>query len=378
MEPNRMGQIGETNYQNVVSGLNIVSQQSLIPGVYVLHKDKITKQITPVRDLDKFELPPKLYGDLDKLGNRCWNTFARHKDSMGCLFLGAKGLGKTELTRYICNIGISFGLPVIVIINLDVDQDVLRYLHNLSDVIIVFEEFGKTVPYHFQEKMLTTLSSFNNKKKMFIVNDNDRNGISKFILGRAGRFRYIREFYKATRKMVEEYLEDFKVNKQLKDDILDLHSKTTTFSMDDLKHVVEEHFLYPEDTLEELLSILNVGIENKVASYKIGKVIDIDNDKEMNHDPINIPKLEFDTGRTYWLNIYEKPEEKKEDVVKPEVNPFGGEVNFFKGGNRGMSMPSARYNIKLTNNKIIRSTEHYTLVNSDCDKYQVKLIFEKE
>ena len=54
----------------------------------------------------------------------------------------------------------------------------------------------------------------------------------------------------------------------------DKHDKTNVFSFDQLEAIVDEHRKYPNETLHEILEVLNADVLRTKISYRLSSVFD--------------------------------------------------------------------------------------------------------
>ena len=206
---------------------------------------------------DKFVVPNKIYGSLKNKAVRVWNSFVEDEGRTGVLLTGDSGGGKTLLGSIISNLALDSKLPVIFLNSIKVTPELIAYLSMFTNVVIYMDEFRKLTDYSTQDLILTFLSD-KNYKRLFILTENGTYGISNYILDRPGRVKYHFTFEKIEKDIVDELCLDYGVDEPFKKDLLALHNRTTIFSFDQLQALVKEHLKYPEDTLEQLLNILNL------------------------------------------------------------------------------------------------------------------------
>ena len=169
--------------------LSIVNQSGLFPCVYKLNKKNENKReywnsnsgktsewfLEPW--CDKFVLPVKVYGNLITDAIMTWNRFASAPKGMSSIFVGNKGMGKTEATNIISNIAIEHGLPVIFVTNVEYEESLIDFIMEIGDAVIVFDEFGKIFGKWDQQRMLPLFNDLNDKKKLFLITDNNKKGL---------------------------------------------------------------------------------------------------------------------------------------------------------------------------------------------------------
>ena len=97
--------------------------------------------------------------------------------------------------------------------------------------------------------------------------------------------------------MLEEYCYDMKVAPAFYEDLLEKYNECIKFSFSHLKAIVREHKRYPEDSLDDLLKIMNVSILVRESTYKIIKCVDAKTKKEIeDFYPKEFSVSAFDNG----------------------------------------------------------------------------------
>lgn len=279
------------------------------PGVYTVIKLDIDDKNIPdmlkfrlVKTSDRFTLPDILYGDINQTAIRVWNTFAINKKSTGILLTGNSGSGKSLLGEVISNLAISKGLPVVMVTNIDVSPDMLLFLTKLTDVVIFLDEYGKSIRYNDQEKMLSFFSD-TTTRKLFIITENDKYDVSRYIRDRPGRIRYHIDYTKTPKNIVIDYLNKNVTDRSVKVEILELYQSSRVFSFDHLQAIVSEHLRYPNSTIEDIVGILNLGILQR-PYYVIVEKIEL----LVNHTEISKFTIYKDIEYLNWVEMGYKPD----------------------------------------------------------------------
>lgn len=359
--------------QKLSLGVNPYSTQEHPCGVYNVkktldHNKNPTYELVLSEDVknNRIETPSEIFGDIMKYLKRIWNDFAINKYSTGAMFLGNAGSGKTDATNILCNMGLNNNIYVVMVVNIDADLGLIKFLNTLNNCIIVLEEFSKNFSWNIQEKMLTMFSN-SNCKRLFLINDNEKSNISRFIMDRPGRIKYKREFNKLDEDVFKYYIIKHGVIEDSKfyQDMMQMYRTTTILSMDHVKHIIHEHLNYPDDTLKEILSILNVGVLQKEVTYEVVEVKVKDKDEYYKLARSGkIIKDDFDNGRTYYINI------DKIETAPVEPNQPG---MFNRGG-------GTVHGIKLNNSNVIDTNKMLTVVEIENNgiKYIFKLMKSEE
>jgi len=243
--------------------------------VYKVIKSPDGKGYTMIHYLPAFKLPPKVYGDIPKLAERFWKGFAFSKNSLGALLTGSKGSGKTEFAKYFSNIAIANNMPVVLVSEIETNIELVNYLNDLSNVVLILEEFGKNFNRDLQDKMLTMLSVVNGKKKFFIITENNRYAIADFILDRPGRIHYNLDFNRISLSVIKEYCEDMGVDEPFYKELIRRYEKIPKFQFDHMEALVKEHLAHPEDSFDYLIEIMNIKFMNVIEYYYLSNLKNI-------------------------------------------------------------------------------------------------------
>lgn len=182
--------------------------QNLPKGTYGIEFSPLTGySLTTMDDL----APPsyRVYGRRDATISKILRTYSAMNRSLGVLFEGDKGIGKSsttvELARQARDL---FNLPV-VFVNHDT-PGVADFLAELGECVIVFDEFEKNFlnsrDGDSQSQFLSLFDGIDATKRMYIVTVNETNKLSPYFLNRPGRFHYLISFDYPDPDAVAEYV----------------------------------------------------------------------------------------------------------------------------------------------------------------------------
>lgn len=247
--------------------------KALLPGIYRLKYDDKAGYYLEFNK-PRFVVTGKNYGDMDKEINTFWSRYNQMKSSMGVLLTGAAGSGKTRVAEILSNLAIDTDMCVVMVNDVKINIELVPFLDSLYNMVVVFDEFSKNIPYQMQNKMLTMFSSIGNNKKLFILTENDRKSVSPFIRNRPGRIRYAVNYDRIPEDVILEYCDDYNISSDMLDDILELHSKASKFTFDHLQALVSESAYSPGSTIEELLTLLNLDDLTRASVWQILDVVD--------------------------------------------------------------------------------------------------------
>lgn len=314
---------------------------------------------------DTFELPKKIYGNNRAIATRVWNTYVQTNKTSGILLTGSPGTGKTLIGNILGVEAIKNGLPVVVVSDIEVNIEIISFISKLKDVVIFFDEFSKNIDRKLQENSLTMFSDASDTRKLFILTENDYMSVSRFIRDRPGRIRYHIDFERVSEKVIYELCAEYGIDTVFVNSILDKHKRAVSFSFDHLQALVTEHLRYPNETIDELIDVLNLGSLNSKTQIIVTEVVNIvDNSDDIQY---NIP-IEFNSysvsERDFIKNSYNITaridQTKLTEIVKSTDNSI---VNILKGS----------YAFTFGNNNIIEITDDYYLVTDDSKRFVGKL-----
>lgn len=329
---------------NFLSGL--VNQYGLRNIVYFIKKDKANNMYFLEPYVDKIKVPSKIYGNLNKLAIRFWNNYVLEDKSTGVLLTGQAGSGKTELGNILSNIAINNNMPVIMVQDIEADIELISFINSLNNVVLLFDEFAKVFNYNLQEKMLSMFSNTNAGKRLYILTENNSGTVSEFIRNRPSRVKYHVDFSRIEKDVLIDYCNDHGVLDKFMDDLLHKYNSANVFSFDHLMALVTEHKRYPEDTLDELLKILNLDVLRNPITLTAKKVFDKKTEKEVKFKSMTIPTEGFDMGFSYSIRLVDDDRFNirfsSDDIVKIKDDLFilekdGLELTFEKNDNKKSS-----------------------------------------
>ena len=246
---------------------------NLPPKTFVVQQDQQGLFLTETEDM---VVPSKIYGTnpIHRV-TRIMTTYNDRSNSTGILLTGTKGSGKTMLCKLISSEFRRAGLPTIIVSNgVDVEK-LVTFLSELSESLLVFDEFEKVFRNNDQEKLLNLFDGLNSIKKMFIFTSNSVGSISPFLLNRPGRIYYHYHYDNIDEATIREYCEINLITKtEYIEDIVALGRDYATMNFDIIQAVVEEVNRFDE-TPAQVIKHLNVKkFMNERAVYKLVSIFD--------------------------------------------------------------------------------------------------------
>ena len=162
----------------------------------------------------KLQVTEKLYGSHEKKINKLMNSWDHFERSMGVIFSGDKGMGKSIAARMLCEKSNAKGLPVIL-----VEENIpgiAQFIDTIQqECLVLFDEFEKNFNKREDEDVSSQdslLSLFDGTgsgiKRMYIITCNDIYQLSDFLVNRPGRFHYHIRWEYPTEDDIREYLMD--------------------------------------------------------------------------------------------------------------------------------------------------------------------------
>jgi len=165
-----------------------------------------------------FKVTEKIYGNVEEKINKVITGYQNYNRSLGIIFSGDKGIGKSLASRLLCQKMIALGLPVILVNN--TEKSIINFLSSIDqECVFLFDEFEKNYcqtkqkvsdsDYLTQDDFLSFFDGTNSSvKHLFIITCNQIDNLSTYLINRPGRFHYhIRWAYPSTED-ITEYLQD--------------------------------------------------------------------------------------------------------------------------------------------------------------------------
>ncbi len=337
----------------------------LAPAIYYIIKSPTGTGYSLEKVSDKFDVPVKIYGNNNKIAIRVWNTYVQTKKSTGILLTGSPGTGKTLIGELISNIAIGNNLPVIMVSDIEVNIEIISFISKLSDVVVFFDEFSKNIDRKLQENSLTMFSDTTDTRKLFILTENDYMSVSKLIRDRPGRIRYHIDFERVSELVIREYCSEMGVGDSFVSDIMDKHKRAISFSFDHLKALVTEHLRYPNETIDELLEVLNLGSLNSKVEIIVSEVK-------------NVPKTDNDVVYSYPIDVgtytvSERDFTKNSYSVSARVNQEAINSTTDEKTKQAFEQIRGMYSFSFNSSNIIEVHDKYYLVLDDTKRFVGKL-----
>lgn len=267
-----------------------------------------------------FEVTGRDYGNINKQVDLFYRAFKKNLGSMGVMFTGAAGTGKTRMAEKLCNLALEHKMPVVIVTDLKTSIETVNYIGMLRNTVILFDEFGKNFDRNLQDKMLSMFSGVSSGKKLFILTENNTNMVSSFILNRPGRVRYHLDFERLDEDILIEYCSVHGVSKDIFNKIYKIYEKATVFTFDHLQAMVSEVLFAPEDDFEVIMNRLNLSLFKAKEYISVEGVYDMDGIKlPLKPGGSRLLNKSFQRGQRMYMSGNLPVKEEPKDSDKPPV-----------------------------------------------------------
>ena len=212
----------------------------------------------------------KIYGKSDMIASHVADAYEKSDRSLGVLFSGGKGLGKSLTTRLIIE-KLKDKHPVIII-NKYING-MFDFLEPIKNVIYLFDEFEKTMRGNVneqndndksttkQDQILTFLDgTASGTHNLFLFTVNEKRELNDNLLSRPGRIRYHYQFESCDAETIRNYCKDNLKKPELESEIVDTLTATRYVSLDIVRALVDEVNTY-NVTVNEAMNYLNIDFK---------------------------------------------------------------------------------------------------------------------
>lgn len=209
----------------------------------------------------------KIYGKSDVIASHVADAYEKSDRSLGVLFSGGKGLGKSLTTRLIIEKLMS--RHPVIIINKYIDG-MFDFLEPIKNVVYLFDEFEKTMRGNVneqssnnnattkQDQILTFLDgTASGTHNLFLFTVNEKRELNDNLLSRPGRIRYHYQFESCDAETIRNYCKDNLKRPELESEIVDTLTATRYVSLDIVRALVDEVNTY-DVTVNEAMNYLNI------------------------------------------------------------------------------------------------------------------------
>ena len=212
----------------------------------------------------------KIYGKSEMIASHVADVYEKSDRSLGVLFSGGKGLGKSLTTRLVIE-KLKDKYPVIII-NKYING-MFDFLEPIKNVIYLFDEFEKTMRGNVneqndndksttkQDQILTFLDgTASGTHNLFLLTVNDKRELNDNLLSRPGRIRYHYRFESCDADTIKDYCKDNLKKPELESEVVDALTTTRYVSLDIVRALVDELNNY-DVTVSEAMDYLNIDFQ---------------------------------------------------------------------------------------------------------------------
>lgn len=280
------------NRTKVVNSKNVNVAEGLPVGTYVAGFNPDDGYY--LTDAPDFVLPKKTYGSPKQDVERVFRSYTDRKASTGVLLVGAKGSGKTLLSKMISIEGARRGMSTIIVTSQLCGDGFNQFIQSIdTECVIIFDEFEKVYDSVHQPYLLTLFDGLYASKKLFVLTSNDKHKIDSHIFNRPGRMYYFLEYDGLNEDFIREYCADVLLDKNGVEDVVKLSVIYDQFNFDLLQAICEEMNRYGERA-KEVIRFLNAKPEIGTSYYEVsafdeetGKKYEYVSDSMIRVDPFN-------------------------------------------------------------------------------------------
>jgi len=290
-----------------------VSSTTLTPKVYSVNFSEMAGFfLTELKD--RYDLEGKIYGDTNRRSDKIVKTFSHGKSSLGVLLTGNKGSGKTMLTQVIANKIIDENrLPIITVSQPYKGDDFNRFINDIGECVVVFDEFGKMYDRDDdQDYLLTFMDGSMSQKRLILLTENDKYMISSYMMNRPGRILYHFEYSRLQSQVVRELCMDSGLAEETAEEIIQSTSTVNELNMDIVKAIIAEVKLHTDEQVAGIVDDMNIQNKATREFYKVIKLVEADgteHDRQELEEPnlrntLNFPDTIVDDSFaiTYYTN----------------------------------------------------------------------------
>lgn len=162
-----------------------------------------------------------------------------------------------------------------------------------------------------QDGPLSIFDGNKSLKRLIFVIENYASKLNEFYINRPGRLFYHFEYSRLEERVIDEYCDDKNVSSSVKQQIKSAYYKIRHFSFDMLKAIVDEHFRFPNDSINDIIEILNIDTDSYYKTVLVFEKLINKQDNSKQYDVLKQSHLEIDYNDEVYGYIYLKDKGKK-------------------------------------------------------------------
>lgn len=212
----------------------------------------------------------KIYGNAAKIANHIVESYLKSDKNLGVLLSGGKGLGKSLTAKLVIE-QLSKNYPVIIIT--EYIPGMFDFLKKVSNAVILFDEFEKTMQGHAdgsdrtteattkQDEMLSLLDgTASGSHNLYLLTCNSIDSLNDNLKSRPGRIRYHYRYESCGEDVIRSYCADNLKKKEFEDEIVSELLATRYVSLDIIQTMVDEINTF-DVTVSDVMDYLNIQVE---------------------------------------------------------------------------------------------------------------------
>ena len=197
---------------------------------------------------------------LDKFEDHVLKSFNSSSKSLGVLYLGLKGSGKTKRAH---KLALDSGLPILYIQDLNIInkptwKDVIGS-NIFNNFVIFIDEYEKKLEDETSVALLEWLDGSTNNKQLFILIGNEKanNKFSNPLIDRLSRVLWKKNFGSLQESEVRQLVYKLSTRED-KEDLIDTIINIPVLSLDNTLQIISTSNLFSDTNVEELINMLNI------------------------------------------------------------------------------------------------------------------------
>lgn len=242
---------------------------------------------------------------LDKFEEHVLDYYNQSDKSVGVIYLGLKGSGKTKRAH---KLALDTRLPVLYIQNLDIinrpawKDTVASGVFN--NFVIFIDEYEKKLEEETTVALLEWLDGSSNSKQLFILIGNERanNKFSNPLIDRLSRVLWRKNFGSLKQNEVEQLVYRLSTRED-KEDLIDVITSIPVLSLDNTLQIIKTTNLFVDTSVEEVVSMLNIEFNEYDTYYLCDEFNQVVNDNDTTSISIKKNKISYERNTFYsYLN----------------------------------------------------------------------------